>query len=439
MAAPSAGTPAYLYDLTTLDADARALAAAFPDPWLRLYALKANGLPPLVARLPTLGMGASAVSRGELWLAHRAGFEPAFTALEGIGKATSDLRAAVELARAGTPLAWVSIESADEAAALARLVRNAARRGPLRLDVLVRLNPAVRPETHRGLGVGAADSKFGILADELPAVVEVGGGPEGPLRWRGLHVHVGSQLGAVDAWRSGLRVGLATLALSRSLLPEADTFDAGSGFPVLPPGDAAPTLAHFSAAARELLDDLPASSRPRRLAIEPGRSVVARSGWLLTRVLHVRERETRQVIVDAGMTELIRPALYGARHPIVALTSLGRPWDREEPEQEVGAVAGAPFAVERALSARGADRSQVEGPTATIDRVEGAICESTDQLGEAALPALRRGDLVAIGLAGAYASAMSSRYNGRPAPPELSWDGVRVETMRRRGSLASLP
>ena len=158
------GTPLVLTDLARLDADARALAAAFPDPWLRLYALKANGLPALIRRLPDLGYGATAVSRGELSLARRAGFPLERTALEGIGKGDADLRAAIDAAVEGSPLLWVSLESADEAAALAR---RAARSG-VRLDVLVRVNPMVQPETHRGLAVGAAASKFGVLADELP-------------------------------------------------------------------------------------------------------------------------------------------------------------------------------------------------------------------------------------------------------------------------------
>ncbi len=172
------GTPLYLYDLPTLRLDAAALVEAFPDPWLRLYALKANGLPALIRELPRLGFGASTVSGGELSQAARAGFRVAHTALEGIGKSSADLRRAVALASAGDALLWVSIESADEAGELARL---AARRS-VRIDTLVRINPAVRPETHRGLAVGAAESKFGVLPEELGDVVDAGGGPEGPLR-----------------------------------------------------------------------------------------------------------------------------------------------------------------------------------------------------------------------------------------------------------------
>src|SRR6266496_4472715 len=103
-------------------------------------------------------------------------------------------------------------------------------RAGTRQDVLVRINPAVAPETSYGLAVGAPSSKFGILAEELPAVIEAGGGTEGPLRWRGIHLHVGSQLGAVDAWRSAFRVGLRLLELQRAQLTDFDTLDAGGGF-----------------------------------------------------------------------------------------------------------------------------------------------------------------------------------------------------------------
>jgi diaminopimelate decarboxylase len=408
------GTPAYLYDLPRLRSDADEVTAAFPDPWLRLYALKANALPGLIAELPGRGFGASAVSGGEVALARRAGFPFADIALEGIGKTPADLRLGVKLALGGTPLRWVTVESADEAIALAAAAGGAARRRQpsaardatqARLDVLIRLNPAVRPETQAGLAVGVADAKFGVTGDELAELVAAGGGPDGPLRWRGLHIHVGSQLGAVDAWRAAFRIGLATLRLHRAALPDFDTLDMGSGFPVL--DGPAPTPARFAQAAAEALAEL-AGDRPLRLAVEPGRAVVARAGWLLSRVLHARDRERRSVVLDAGMTELIRPALYGATHPIVALTSRGRP---------------------------------VVDPLAdtTMATVDGPICETTDGLGEARLPALRRGDLVAIGLAGAYASAMASTYNGRPRPPEVVWDGGRVRLLRRRGSVATLP
>ncbi len=348
---------------------------------------------------------ASAVSRGELHLAARAGAAPERTALEGIGKTEADLAAAAALAARGTPLLWVSLETAEDAEALAAR----AWRDNVRLDVLVRVNPSVAPETHRGLAVGAAESKFGVLPEELPAVIEAGGGPDGPLRWRGLHLHVGSQLGAVDAWRSAFRVGLRLMELQRAELADFDTLDAGGGFPVaMSDSDSVPSAVHFAGAAAAELDALPAAARPARLAVEPGRAVVAGCGWLIGRVLHVRQRDPQIVVLDTGMTELVRPAMYGAAHPMLALTSLGQPVGDATAEM-------------------------------ALVRLDGPICESTDTLGTAAMPPLARGDLVAIGVAGAYGSSMASTYNGRPRPPEVAWDDGRLALLRRRGSLASLP
>jgi diaminopimelate decarboxylase len=142
-------------------------------------------------------------------------------------------------------------------------------------------------------------------------------------------------------------------------------------------------------------------------------------------VLHVRDRGGRQIVVDTGMTELIRPALYGARHEIVALTSLGVDID---PEHEPAPRAGAPVAlVGNELAAN------------ELAAVHGPICESTDALGDHRLPPLRRGDLVAIRDAGAYGASIASTYNGRPRPPQvlLARDG-RLTLARRRGSVATL-
>jgi diaminopimelate decarboxylase len=392
-------------DVETLLAAAASVAGAFPDPWIRQYSLKANDVAGVVERLAAAGWGANVVSRGEWEVARRAGLPNERVTLEGIGKTDADLRAAVRAAVDGRPLRWIALETPDEAAALARLAARASLAQPI--DVLFRLNPDVTPETHRGLSVGLGSSKFGMTETEVGVALETVGGGRGPIRPRGIHLHVGSQLGAVDAWRDASRKAVALLALLRGTLPHFDTLDLGGGFPVAPLGEPSPNAARFARELPDILDAVPEDRRPRRLAIEPGRALVARAGWLVARVLHVRDRGGRQVVLDAGMTELIRPALYGARHGIVALTSLGRPM----------------------RPGLALDPAAVAGP----------ICESTDELGEHALPALRRDDLVAIRDAGAYAASQSSTYNGRPRPPQvlLEPDG-RLSLARRRGSLASL-
>jgi diaminopimelate decarboxylase len=276
--------------------------------------------------------------------------------------------------------------------------------------VLLRLNPAVAPETHAGLAVGHEASKFGMTETELTTAVAALP-DDGPVRVRGVHLHVGSQLGAVDAWRDAVRRGLALFALLAAGRSGFDTLDVGGGFPVGEPG-AVPPPGRFAAEAARLLAALPADRRPARLATEPGRFLVARSGTIVARVLHVRDRAAwgRIVVIDAGMTELIRPMLYGARHRVVALTSLGAP------VEDLGA--GAVDALAPA-------------------RVDGPVCEATDTFGDELLPPLRRGDLVAIADSGAYGASMAMAYNGRPAIPQvlLERDGALI-LGRARGRTA---
>ncbi|MEA2578094.1 MAG: diaminopimelate decarboxylase, partial [Chloroflexota bacterium] len=387
--------------------------AAFPDPIVRQYSVKANDVPAVIAQVAARGFGANVVSRGEWALARRAGVPNERITLEGVGKTPADLRDAARASAAGSPLRWVALESPEEAQALALAARRARKAG-VQLDVLYRLNPDVTPETHAGLAVGSGASKFGMTETEIGEAIEAGGGPDGALRPRGIHLHVGSQLGAVDAWRDAVRKALALAALWRGSIETFDTVDLGGGFPVLPTDQPSPAPERFARELPALLDAVPDDRRPTRLAIEPGRALVARAGWLVARVLHVRDRGGRQVVLDAGMTELIRPALYGARHPIVALTSLGEdlgPWGH------------------------GDDVTGRREPA----NVEGPICESTDSLGTHDLPPLRRGDLVAIADAGAYATSLGSTYNGRPRPPQilLATDGT-FSVARRRGTLAGL-
>jgi diaminopimelate decarboxylase len=411
-AAARHGTPAFVTDAATLVSAGLELRAAFPDPWIRQYSVKANDVPAIIAAVAqSAAAGANAVSRGEWALASRAGLPNAAITLEGVGKSDADLRAAVRAAADGEPLRWVAVESEAEVAVLAGLARRASlgRGGRAAQDVLFRLNPDVAPETHAGLAVGAGGSKFGMTEAELAAALDLVRAAGPGLRPRGIHLHVGSQLGAIDAWRDAVRRALATFALLRGNEPDFDTLDVGGGFPVGPIGEPSPRPARFARELPDMSEAIPADRRPTRLAIEPGRFLVARAGWLVGRVLHVRDRGGRQVVLDTGMTELIRPALYGARHAIVALTSLGSPVD--------GPVSA------------GVELADVHGP----------ICESTDALGEHLLPPLRRGDLVAIRDAGAYGTSLSSTYNGRPRPPQilLHADG-RLEVVRRRGKVTSL-
>ena len=222
------GTPAYVTDTVSIDAAAAALVAAFPDPCIRQYSVKANDVAPVIAAVcgAAGGFGANVVSRGEWAAAARAGVPNDRITLEGVGKTDADLRAAVAAARRGDGLLWVAVESADELGALARF----ARRLPAgsSVDVLLRLNPDVAPETHDSLAVGRGASKFGLTETELTEAADMFAGSPG-LRLRGIHLHVGSQLGAVDAWRDGVRRALALVTLVRGGLDDSTRSTSAAG------------------------------------------------------------------------------------------------------------------------------------------------------------------------------------------------------------------
>ena len=371
----------------------------------------------VVARVAALGFDANVVSRGEWAVASKAGLPNARITLEGVGKTDAELRAACDAAAGGQPLRWLAIESLDEAESLVQIASTPVT-GRAKVDVLFRLNPEVSPETRQDLAVGAGSSKFGMTADELSAAVAVVGAARGLIP-RGIQLHVGSQLGAVDAWRDAVRRGLALLALLSGTRARFDTLDVGGGFPVLPLGESGPDPERFARELPALIEAIPADRRPNRLAIEPGRALVARAGFLVARVLHVRDRGGRQIVLDAGMTELIRPALYDAWHEVTALTSLGSVVAPRPRGRSGGTPIGEP----------GLEPARLEGP----------ICESTDHLGDHLLPPLRRGDLVAIRDTGAYAASLSSTYNGRPRPPQVIVEkNGRLTLARRRGSIAAL-
>lgn len=407
-AADQFGTPTYVIDMASVGRAASEVESAFQAPWLLQYSLKANDLPAIGWYLQSRGWGGNVVSTGEWQFARHGSFSNAALTFEGVGKTDAQLEYAVLETARGRPLHWLALESRQEAERLAALAdqHGLGRAEVPPLDVLLRLNPAVSPETRAEFAVGLAASKFGMTAGEILSLVR-GGLLDGPgLRVRGIHVHVGSDLRDVVAWADA---GVSATRLLRdvaSYASQADTVDFGGGFPLA--ADGAPSPARFRTA---LLSGLTAAGLklPARPAIEPGRYLVGAAGWLVSRVLHARPGHEAGgqavVVLDAGMTEFMRPALYGSHHPVHAL-----------PHQRW-----------RADSLR---HTSLEGP----------VCESTDSFGIHQLPPLRRGDVVAIENAGAYASSFTSRYNGRPAPAEvLLWPDGSLNRCQRPELLALAP
>ena len=419
-AARSTPTPFYLTSETEIAAAAAHLEEAFPDPWVRSYSLKADPLPAIVSLLKERGWGANCVSLGEINAARSAGVPNSQITLEGIGKGPEEFDAAIAAAAGGAPFRWVAIESADEARVLAAAVAARDAPGKAAIRILIRLNPAIDPGTHSGLAVGRGSSKFGMDRTELLAAARTIAEAGAPLQLIGIHLHAGSQLRNLHEWHTAVKRSLAAyaeLVESRLIADQvhraSGTLCVGGGEPIsLEPGrERLPTAADFCSAANAAWSGTSGVTPPIR-AIEPGRALVTEATLLISRVLHVRERRetvpaplglpgeadtecARQVILDAGMGELIRPALYGARHPVHAV---------------------APRTTLNILAA-----------------IHGPICESTDALGAHNVPAdTARGDLFLIKGAGAYADAMWSSYNGRPRPARLMLGAKEVSVVRER-------
>jgi len=380
-AGAATGTPAYVYDLDAIAAAWRRVASAFqPLGGEALYAVKANSNLAVLSRLASSGAGFDVVSGGELLRVLRAGGDPARTVFAGVGKTAEELALAVEHG------VLVHVESADELEALQAVAARLGRRGRF----AVRVNPDVDVDTHASIRTGHDEAKFGVaieVADDLLARTAKGDFPD--LDPAGVHVHVGSQLPDPDGMAAGAKIGIEVIEAGRAAGLPLDWLDVGGGLPIDYGGQTPLGPEVFAEALAPLV-----AGRGIRVGIEPGRYLVGRAGALVAKVLYRKHRSAgRMLVVDTGMHQLVRPALYQAVHRVVP----------------VRAGPGMP--------------TEVVGP----------ICESTDVLAAAAdLPDLEPGDLVAILDAGAYGMTMASNYNTQPRPPEIVVSGGVAAVARRR-------
>jgi diaminopimelate decarboxylase len=383
-------TPAYVYDLDAIRAEGRELIAAFDgQAHLVAYAVKANSAGPIVRALVEAGCGADVVSGAELMLALAAGVAPDKIVYSGVAKSDAELDIAVGAGHEG--IGAVQIESREEIERVAARARAAGRT----CRVSLRVNPGVDAEdldTHAYITTGHDEAKFGVPLESMDAAVEaISARPE--LRLEGLTSHVGSQLTSTDAYLVGARV-LFDLAKAVRQKAELSFVDTGGGFGI-DYGDGCPARpADFIRATRALQRELGLGDLA--LYCEPGRSMVAAHGVVLAKVLQRKvSSERRWLMIDAGMNDLMRPALYQALHRVVPLRA-------------------------------------VAGPTSSW-RVVGPVCESSDDFGLHTLPDDAALTYVALLDAGAYGYSMASRYNGRALPGEVFVSGGRVigRTTRR--------
>jgi diaminopimelate decarboxylase len=384
--AAEVGTPCYVYSAAAIRDNYRAFGRAFAGyPHALHYALKANSTLAIARLLCELGAGADANSGGEIDVALRAGFTPDRIVFTGVGKTRDEIDRAVAL-----NVKAINAESAGE---LARIDAAATARG-LRARVALRINPDIDAGSHPHISTGLARNKFGLPARDALTVAREAAGRDG-LHIAGLHLHVGSQIRTLDPIR---RAAETAVALARELGDagiELEHLDLGGGLAISYDGGPVPSVDEY---ARTLLGAVRASGIP--LIVEPGRAIVAAAGILVARVVDVKPQPHNRhfVVLDAGMTELLRPALYGAFHRIVPVQMSDAP-----------PIAG-----------------DIVGP----------LCETSDTLGadrEIPMPAID--SLMAVLDAGAYGASMASNYNRRLLAPEILVDGGAWRVIRRRQTI----
>lgn len=388
--ARATGTPVYVYSGGMIAERYGRFDRAIGDYPHRIhYALKANGTLAIARLMRRLGAGVDANSGGEIEVARRAGFSPADIVFTGVGKTSGELDTAVSLG-----LKAINAESPGEIARINAIAE--ARNTQAR--VAIRINPDVEAGTHPHISTGSHATKFGVtVAEALDMARAIAAQPA--VRLVGLHVHIGSQ---VTSAAPIARAAAIVCDLARTLARDGvslEHIDVGGGLGI-PVGT---TVAPIS--VEEYAATVVAAVRPIGvpLLLEPGRWLVGPAGQLVTTVVDVKRRADDGwfVIVDAGMTDFIRPALYGAWHPIEAV---------------------APRA----------------GPCIQAD-VVGPVCETSDTLGvNRHLPPIEVGDLLAIGDTGAYGAAMASNYNRRPMAAEVLVEDGRWSVVRRRQTMTDM-
>jgi len=367
------GTPFYCYSTATIERHYKVFAGAFADVRaLVCYAMKANSNQAVVATLAALGAGADVVSLGELKRARAAGVPPERIMFSGIGKTAAELAAAVD-----EGILCVNVESEPELDLLGAIAAGKGRT----VNVSLRVNPDIDAKTHAKIATGKSENKFGIPISRAREVYAQAARLKG-LRVTGVDMHIGSQITVLEPFDDAFALlsdFVRTLRADGHAIEHVD-LGGGLGIPYRDDNEPPPDPDAYAAVVKRATRDLDCT-----LIFEPGRLIVGNAGIVLTRVLYLKRGEAKNfVIIDAGMTELIRPTLYEAHHNV-------RP-----------VVAPAPNA-----------------PRMVADIV-GPVCESGDFLAlDRDLAEPKAGDLLAIMSAGAYGAVQGGTYNTRALAPEV--------------------
>jgi diaminopimelate decarboxylase len=385
--AAAEGTPLYVYSAATIASRYRAIDEAFAGhPHSIHYALKANSTLAIARLLRGLGSNADANSGGEIEVARRAGYAPSQIVFTGVGKTRAELGHAIDLG-----VRSINVESEGEIERIEAL----SRQRKVRTKIAVRVNPDVDARTHPHISTGLKTNKFGIPLDQVRALcARTRGRPN--VEIVGLHAHVGSQITNMEPLA---HAAAALVTLARELAIDGTTIehlDIGGGLGVSYDGSPVPEAADYARAVLPVLRESAVA-----IVLEPGRQIIAPAGVLLTRVVDIKDQpggDRLFVVMDAGMTELIRPMLYNAFHRIEPVL-------------------------------------HTDAPMTDVDIV-GPLCESSDTLGRnRTVPRPSVGDLYAVLDTGAYGSVMASNYNRRMLPAEVLVENGRARVIRRRQTL----
>lgn len=365
--------PVYVYDLDILKERVRLFQKALPGVQV-YYAMKANSHPAVLGCLRDMGCGADVVSGGEIRRALECGFKAPEIIYSGVGKTRHEIRQTLE-----TELAQINVESLPELRRIAQMAREMGKIA----SVVFRLNPDVDIETHPYIATGLHNNKFGMAFSDLPELKKVLRENTATLKFRGVSLHLGSQMHNLAGFREALKLLRPVYEELQKEFPSCDTFDVGGGLGIFyDRQDLAGEEKLLLEYAGILFEELRGLSA--KIQTEPGRWLVAHAGVLLTQVQYLKKTSLKHfMIVDTGMHHLLRPTLYGAYHEVW-------PW-----QEQLG---------------RSKKKYDVVGP----------ICESGDFLApERELHEMQEGEFLVVGDVGAYGYVMRSDYNLQDPPEEV--------------------
>lgn len=381
------GTPCYIYSLAALKHQWQAYYQAFqPLPHRICYAVKANSNLAILHELAKLGSGFDIVSLGELERVIAAGGDPKKIVFSGVGKNSKEIERAIDL-----EIFCFDIESEAE---LERIATIAEQKNKI-VNIALRINPDINVDTHEHITTGTKENKFGIdINAVMPLCQQLTHLPQ--IKLIGLACHIGSQIISLKPFQLAIDHLIKLYQKSAKIGFKITHLNIGGGLGIVYKNEVIPSIDDYAKIIKEKI-----SKFPLELIIEPGRSIIGNAGVLLTRIEYIKHTPHKNfAIVDAGMNDLLRPALYQAWQNILPVI-----------------------------------RHQAE---TTIYDIVGPVCESADFLGNNRALAIQTNDLLAIDSAGAYGFCMSSNYNSRPRPAEILIDDKEIILIRRRETLADL-